>query len=213
MARIVVVSLAALLVLGVAVLATVETESVPADTIKSGPDGHWTLDFAPRTPQRLELTRADGTKEAYWYILYVVTNNTGQARDFAPAAAMFSEHGKVAHDGLYLDAQAAVQKLYHLDNLKNSVGLLGSLKAGIDEAQQGIFIFPEVDPDMKKFQVFVTGLSGDFVLRDIPGPKPEDKPITAVLRKTMELDFACPALDPSRGLDKCYLSGQKWIWR
>ena len=210
MARTVVASLAALLVLGVAVLAATETENVPADSIKGG---RWTLDFTFRTPQRIELTRPDGAKEAYWYLLYVVTNKTGEARDFAPEAALLTDHGKVAHDGLYLDVQAAVQKQYRLDHLKNSVALLGSLKAGDDEAQQGIFIFPEVDPNMRKFQIFVTGLSGEFVTRDIPAPKPDDKPITVILRKTMDLDFACPGLDPSRDLDKCYLSGQKWIWR
>jgi hypothetical protein len=204
--------LARTVVLSAAVFAAIEIESVPADSIKGDPD-HWTLDFAPRTPQRIELTKPDGTKEAYWYFLYVVTNNTGEARNFAPAAVCLTEHGKVAHDGIYLDVLAAVQKQYHLDNLKNSIGLLGSLKAGTDEAQQGIFIFPEVDPTMKKFQIFVVGLSSEFVLRDVPGPKPEDKPTVAVLRKTMELDLACPGLDPSRGLDKCYLSGQKWIWR
>lgn len=233
--RNVILILAAILCAQAAALAAIQSEEVPLDSIKGE---HWTLDFTFRTPQRVVMTNDDGTKTAYWYLLYVVTNNTGEAREFVPQATLFTDTGQLARDGLHPAVVAAARERYGLTSLKNSVEMMGSaeadgeaektdkaekaeptgmprpsLRAGEDQAEQGIFVFPEIDPKMKSFKVFITGLSAEFVVREIPAATAEAKPTEAVLRKTMELDFKCPGFDPVRDVVTVYLAGQKWIWR
>ena len=59
----------------------------------------------------------------------------------------------------------------------------------------------------------MTGLSGKFVIREIPAAKEGEKPKEVVLRKTMRLDFSFPGDDVKISDDKVYLLKQKWIWR
>jgi len=205
-----IVTLGLLAVLAAGALAAIETEYVPLDQIKGE---HWDFKFDIRLPQRIVLTGKDGNEHAYWYLLYTVTNPDKVAHDFVPQALMFTGAGKVAHDGLYPNVLAAVKKQYRLRDLKNSVAMMGPLKAGEDEAQDGIFIFREADPKMDRFKVFVTGLSGEFTVRMIPAAEEGKAPKEIVLRKTMQLCFDFPGDDIDLSADKVYLSSQKWIWR
>ncbi|MBN2584568.1 MAG: hypothetical protein JXL80_16010, partial [Planctomycetes bacterium] len=148
------VALAAVLAVAALAVAAIETEEVSLDSIKGEP---WDLDFTFRMPQRIVLKGENGESEAYWYILYTVTNNTGQARDFVPQAMLFTNNGKVARDMLQPEVQEVVKQQYRLAELKNSVEMMGpengkagegqeikvkpSLKAGAEEAQDGILIF------------------------------------------------------------------------
>ena len=91
--------------------------------------------------------------------------------------------------------------------------MMGQLKAGEDEAQDGVFVFPEKDPEMDHFKVFVTGLSGEFIVKTVPAAKEGDAPKEVVLRKTMQLEFKFPGDDVQLNIDKIYLKSQKWIWR
>jgi hypothetical protein len=125
--------------------------------------------------------------------------------------------------------QAVVKQQYRLAELKNTVEMMGkedgeagegqelkirpSLKAGAEEAQDGILIFREVDVQMDAFKVFVTGLSGRFVVRTLPALVEGEEPEEVVLRKTMELNFSVPGDDVRISEDKVYLLKQKWIWR
>ncbi|MBN2583088.1 MAG: hypothetical protein JXL80_08470, partial [Planctomycetes bacterium] len=71
----------------------------------------------------------------------------------------------------------------------------------------------EVDPQMDGFKVFVTGLSGRFVVRTVPAAAEGGEAQEVVLRKTMELEFSVPGDDVKISEDKVYLLKQKWIWR
>ncbi|NIA21197.1 MAG: hypothetical protein GWP05_04320 [Anaerolineaceae bacterium] len=220
------VALAVILLAGALAVAAIETEEVSLDSIKGQ---MWDLDFTFRTPRRIVLTDKDGQAQAYWYLLYTVTNKTKKARNFVPQAIIFTNNGKVARDILQSEVQKLVKAQYRLGELKNSVEMMGpsdtkdasgkptavkpSLKAGQEEAQDGIFIFREVDPEMDKFTVFVAGLSGKFVVREIPAAKEGGKPHEVVLRKTLRLDFSIPGDDVKISEDKVYLLKQKWIWR
>lgn len=220
------VALAAVLLATALAVAAIETEEVPLDSIKGG---QWDLGFTFRMPQRIVLRGNSGEAEAYWHLLYTVTNKTEKARNFVPQAIKFTNNGKVARDMLHPQVQKLVKAQYRLGELKNSVEMMGpsdtknaegkptaikpSLKAGEEEARDGIFIFREVDPKMDKFSVFVTGLSGKFIVREIPAAKEGEKPREVVLRKTMRLDFSIPGDDVKISEDKVYLLEQKWIWR
>ncbi|NLX58558.1 MAG: hypothetical protein GXY74_05655 [Phycisphaerae bacterium] len=220
------VALAAVLAVAALAFAAIETEEVSLESIKGEP---WDLDFTFRMPQRIVVKGDEGQAEAYWFMLYTVTNNTGEARVFVPQATLFTNNGKVAYDVIRPDVQEAVKQQYRLAELKNSVQMMGdanekaeegqelkikpSLKAGAEEAQDGIFIFREVDMQMDGFKVFVTGLSGRFVVRTVPATAEGEQPEEVVLRKTMELDFSVPGDSVRISEDKVYLLKQKWIWR
>jgi hypothetical protein len=126
---------------------------------------------------------------------------------------MFADTGKLGRDGIYPAVVEEVKKRYGLKELKNSVEMVGSLKAGEDEAQDGVFVFPEMEPKMDKFTIFVTGLSGEFIVRQIPAAKEGEQPREAVLRKTLQLVFDFPGDTVDIQADKVYLAGEKWIWR
>lgn len=197
-------------VLAAVAAAGIDTEFVPADQIQGE---HWDFQFEFRLPQRVVVADRDGNERAYWALLYTVTNPDKVAHGFVPQAVMFTDGGKVVHEGLYPGVVAELKKRYRLSELKNSVEMMGQLKAGEDEAQDGVFVFPEVDTKTDKFQIFVTGLSGEFVVKTIPAAEEGKEPKEVVLRKTMRLLFDFPGDEIDLAADKVYLVGQKWIWR
>lgn len=193
-----------------AVVAAIDTEYVPLDKIEGG---HWTFKFDARVPRRIVVPDAQGTPRAYWYVLYTVTNTDSVAHDFMPQALMFTDSGQVAHDGLHPKVVEAVKAEYRLAQCANSVAMMGELKAGADEARDGIFVFPEVDPAMDSFKVFVTGLSGQYTVKTIPPVEEGGEARDVVLRKTLQMTFAFPGDKIDMQLDKVYMKSQKWIWR
>jgi hypothetical protein len=197
-------------VAAVAAGARIETDFVPADQIQGEP---WTFEFDFRLPQRIIVPDETGVDKAYWAIVYTVTNTGRTGREFVPQAIMFTDSGKAAYDGVYPDVVEQVRKKYRLSELKNSIQMMGELRAGEDEAQIGVFVFPEQDLKMDRFKVFVTGLSGEFIVRQMPPAAQGGEPRDIVLRKTLQLEFAFPGDEFEVQRDKVYLAGQKFIWR
>ena len=188
----------------------IDTEFVPYDSIQGE---HWTFDVRARLPQRVTTVDAEGQEQAYWAIIYTVTNPDKVAHDFLPDAVMFTDAGRVAHDSLYPVVVADLKARYRLNELNNTVEMMGPLKAGEDEAKDAVFVFPEVDPQMDHFKVFITGLSGEFIVKTIPAASQDEEPKNIVLRKTLELVYKFPGDDINLNADKVYLVSQKWIWR
>lgn len=206
--RMAIVALVTLLAAGM--VAAIDTEFVPYEQIKGE---HWDFQFQFRLPQRVVMTGPDGEEAAYWALLYTVTNPDKVAHEFVPQAVMFTDVGKVVPDGLYPAVLEKLRERYNLRELANSVAMMGELKAGEDEARDGVFIFPEADPGMDRFKIFVTGLSGEFVVRVIPATSEGEEPREIALRKTMQLVFDFPGDEVDLDADKVYLVEQKWIWR
>ena len=208
--RIASLAILAILAAGAVAMAAIQTEDVPYAEIKGE---HWDLDFQARLPQRIVVADKDGTEKAYWYVLYVVTNKSGEVRDFVPQAVMLTNTGKIARDGLYPAVLAKVKEAYRVPQIKTSVEMMGPLKAGEDEAREGIFIFPEADVKTDSFTIFVTGLSGEFVIREVPAAGGNGATEQQVFRKTMQMEYDFPGDTVNLAEDKVYLVGQNWIWR
>jgi len=194
--------------LAAAAFAAIETEQVPLQDIKGG---RWTFEFKFRMPQRIVMQAAGG-RQAYWVLPYTVVNTDAVAHEFVPSAVLFADTGKLSRDGIYPDVVAEVKKRYQLKALANSVEIAGELKAGEDEARDGVFVFPESELKMDQFTIFVTGLSGEFITRQIPG-KQGETPKEVVLRKTLALAFDFPGDTVDIPADKVHLTSEKWIWR
>ncbi len=205
-----ILSVALIAGLACTVLAAIPTEKVPLENIKGA---HWELTFKFRTPQRVVASDEKGQEKAYWCLLYTAINKDKVAHKFIPQAVLFTNTGKVIGDGIYPQVVEAVKDRYRLAKLHNSVEIMGELKAGEDEAQDGVLVFPEVDPQMDRFKIFVTGLSGEFVVRELPPKKEGEEPKEIVLRKTLQLNFDFPGDTIDLSADKVYLREQKWVWR
>jgi hypothetical protein len=206
--RIVVAGIFALLVAGTVV--AIDTDFVPFSQIKGE---HWDFQFDFKTPRRVVTVDKEGVEHAQWALVYTVTNPDKVAHDFQPSATMFTDTGRIAHDSLFPSVVEKLKADFRLDALADATQMMGALKAGQDEARDAVFVFPEVDPRMDGFTIFVTGLSGEFIIKTIPAAKEGDAPKSVVLRKTMQLDFKFPGDEVDLNADKVHLVGQKWIWR
>ncbi len=206
--RIVLAGILALIVAGSVV--AIDTEYVPYDQIQGE---HWDLKFEFKTPRRIVMAQPDGTQKAFWVLVYTVTNTDQEAHDYQPVALMLSDSGRVGKDGLYPDVVEKVKSEYRLRELADTSKIRGQLKAGEDEARDGVFVFPEVDLKMDQFTIFISGLSGEHILKTLRPAKEGEEAKIVALYKTMQLVFKFPGDEENRSADKVYFESQKWIWR
>jgi len=184
----------------------------------------WNLDFQFDRPEPIVVTGPTGEKQIYWYVLYTVTNKTGQDRTFVPVFTLFADTGALSRAGIYPSVFDAVKKLRKPKFLENAVQMMGKLLVGEDNARTGVAIFPPLSFKTTKFTIFIEGLSGEFIERPNPvappqaaAGKPEevkpdaDKVIR--LRKTLALTYTLPSENWMQNLDQPIFQGKKWTWR
>jgi len=186
----------------------------------------YTIDFQFDRPEPIVVTGPTGEKQIYWYVVYTVTNKTGQDRTFVPVFTLFADTGAVSRAGIYPTVYDAIKKLRKPKFLENAVQMMGKLLIGEDNARTGVAIFPPLSFKTTKFTIFVEGLSGEFIER--PGPaaplqpgsgKPEEvKPDTGKdavirLRKTLTLKYTLPSENWMQSLDQPVFQSKKWTWR
>jgi len=184
----------------------------------------YTVDFQFDRPEPIVVTGPTGEKQIYWYVIYTVTNKTGQDRTFVPVFTLFSDTGAVTRAGIHPSVFDAVKKSRKLKFLENAVQMIGKLLIGEDNARTGVAIFAPLCSKTTKFTVFVEGLSGEFIERADPvappqagAAKPEelkpdaDKVIR--LRKTLALTYTLPSENWMANLDQPVFQCKKWTWR
>jgi len=172
----------------------------------------WQLDFKHGSPKRVVV----GT-DAYWYLTYTVTNNTGDEQIFRPDFQMLNKEGKVLKSDRAIPSEV-------FDKIKGVEGnrllqpiskLAGPLRQGVDQAKDGVAIWPEVTPRMGSFKIFVGGLSGEYVILNDDDGKPVMGPdnIPVMLRKTIEIDYQIYGDEFYPGRDDVHQLAEKWIMR
>jgi hypothetical protein len=143
-----------------------------------------TIDYAK--PKRIVVQApGDDASKAYWYITYHVTNNTDQDRiPFFPVFDMMTNDGQIiASDNNIKPAVFdAVAQREHIKYLQSANQIGGPLLQGEDQAKDGVAIWPEPDPRMGTFTVFVAGFWGESATVKIDG-----KMVT--LHKTLQLTY------------------------
>jgi hypothetical protein len=185
----------------------------------------YTIDFQFDRPEPIVVTGPTGEKKIYWYVLYTVTNKTGQDRTFVPVFTLFSDTGDVTRAGIYPTVYDAVKKLRKPKFLENAVQVTGKLLVGEDNARTGVAIFPPISFKTTRFTIFIEGLSGEFIERaDAAAPpqassgKPEEVKSEATdkvirLRKTLALTYTLPGENWMKNLDQPVFQCKKWTWR
>jgi hypothetical protein len=174
----------------------------------------WEIDFVPGPLRVAEVTQANGVTRHYFYMTYRVTNYSGQDLIFAPSLDLVNEQGAVRRAGRNVPPEVTRQLLASLRNplLEDQISILGSILQGIENAKDGLAVWPADDLQTDSISIFVTGLSGEnkpYVVRD-PDTKRNRR---VMLRKTLMLEYATPGMLTNRGSVPLELSHTQWVMR
>ena len=178
----------------------------------------WELKFDYQAPMRVVVeVPGSPTPKAYWYMTYSVINNTDSAVNFLPTFEWVSRSGAVTKSDQNIP-DAVFQKIKAKTGnnlLENNVQIQGLLRTGEDQAKDGVAIWPESDPRLGDFSIFVTGLSGESVQMTDSAGKPmndkDGKPI--LLFKTLQIDYKLAGDEVYPGNDLLTKVGDRWVMR
>jgi hypothetical protein len=165
------------------------------------PPGTWQIDLELHgAPQPIEITLpGDTLPRRYWYLTYTVINNTGKDIDFYPQFDLFTDTFKLYRADVKPrdDLFEAIRQRYKttIPLLEPPSNLTGPLLQGKDNARDSVAIFEDFDPNAHYIRIFISGLSNETVLADIPAPPAEfqkQKIKQVLLRKTLMLEYQAP---------------------
>jgi len=174
----------------------------------------WELDFQPGPLRVALVTESNGTTRPYFYMTYRVTNYSGQDLIFAPSMDLVTEEGSIRRAGRDVPAEVTRHILTSLRNplLEDQISVLGQILQGVENAKDGLAVWPADDLSTDTLSVFIAGLSGEnkpIVVRD-----PETKRNKRVmLRKTLMLSYATPGELSGRGSTPLELAETLWVMR
>ena len=175
----------------------------------------WTFDFKYDDPAPLVVTTPQGKRAVYWYVLYTVTNHSGEDRLFVPSFTLVTDTVKVVKAGIHPSVFEAIKTQRKVPFLEDAAAVMGKVRIGPDNAKTSVAIFPPLDPKTDKFTIFVGSLSGEYVERPKASAKPDTPEDEKVLRlyKTLALEYDLPGDESWLNLDRPKFLSKKWTWR
>jgi len=162
----------------------------------------------------------------FWYILYTVTNRTGEDRLFVPDIVLYTDQGElnVAGRGVSRDTYTVIKQLYNDPLLRTPTAMTGKLLEGEDNAKHSVAIWPDFDANCSMVDVFFGGLSGET--KELILPKPIKKILRTpdgkekivvktkvILVKTLHLRFKITGDPNTRHLNEPVLVSANWVMR
>lgn len=165
----------ATLLLALPIVAAPEPDPVPRS---------WQFRFDPG-PLRVTTVNipGDGPRDFY-YMPYLVENNTGEDRYFAPRFELVTDAGEILRSGRDVPRFAVDQIRASLGDelLLDEIRVQGPLLQGDANAREAVVIWPADILDVDTVTVFAAGFSGENTIVTRP-----DNGETVVLRKTRML--------------------------
>lgn len=214
-------ALTVLLMLGGMLIPSDVSAIVPRPTQKPRT---WQLDFEFHDLQAIRASVPGQAARTYWYIRYKAINRTGDDRPLNLSASLYSETGKLmrANRDVPFQVYTAVKKL-HNDPLLQWTPL-GKILQGEDNAERGVFIWPDFDPKAGTVDIFIEGLSGDTVTLKLPTPIKKTVPAgrgktkevvqkTIQLKKTLHLQYTVVGDAETRHQNDPTRTRSRWIMR
>jgi hypothetical protein len=178
----------------------------------------WELKFEHSKAKRIVVNvPGSATPQAFWYMTYTVSNPTDQEQNFLPEFEMLTRDGKVIRSDNKISPTVldAIKGRERNKSLQSALEIAGPLRAGEDQAKEGVAIWAEPDTRMGTFTIFVSGLSGEIApLKDDNGQPVKDKndqPI--ILRKTLEVTYQVPGDEVYPGEDAVNEKSEGWVMR
>ncbi len=187
----------------------------------------WELKIEMTDPKVIQVAVPGETrKEIYWYVLYTVTNRTGDDRMFIPTFSLYTDTGQVitAGSGVSVSAFDAIQARHNNPLLKDALAMTGKLLQGADNAKDGVAIFRDIDRKARAFDMFVGGISGESVRTTLPTPVVVEKSNMRgervrvstdkiLLHKTLHLSYKLPGEADARTSQTPKRLKRTWVMR
>jgi hypothetical protein len=165
----------------------------------------WMLDIEFDRPQQVRMQALFEAEQAYWYMTYTVTNNTGADRDLLLKIWLVvngDSEKRSYPDRLMPLLQKQVESTVGA-KLNNRIEMIGKIKSG--ETRKGIALFGAIGFDIKTADIYIDGLSKRTLLQTSEG-RPyylarqvkaiyqrlgdvESDPYTVLVAKKRELSF------------------------
>ncbi|KAA0217425.1 MAG: hypothetical protein DYG94_00600 [Leptolyngbya sp. PLA3] len=174
----------------------------------------WELNFEPGPLRVIRLhARGSGPRD-YFYMTYRVTNYSGNDLIFAPSFDLVTQEGAIRRSGRDVPAEVTAEILSMLRNplLEDQISILGNILQGIENAKDGLVIWPADDLETDSIEVYVAGLSGEnkpYVVLDAQTGRNK----RVMLRKTLMLKYETPGTLANRGSTPLELAQTQWVMR
>lgn len=190
-----------------AAMAVIITCQAIADTYpKPSPVPYrWELDFDLGD---MRLYVDDQTGQAYWYLTYKVTNDTGADRIWAPEFTLFTDFGGISVSGEDVPRRVMLDLQELLGNDLLEIDLIGDLYQGEENAREGLVVWKAKSLEVTEMSVFIAGISGETAR--VRNPISGD---IVLMRKTLQRDYLVPGDPLARGSDPAEVVGDRWILR
>lgn len=149
----------------------------------------WEFDIEIGQPKPVSVRDIDGKIRWYWYLTYMVANNTGQERLFIPEVHVATDEGDLVVAGQNVPPKTfdVIKKRERNPLLLSPLQIVGRLLQGEDFVKEGVAIWPAFGHPVDRVDVFIAGLSGETTPMKLPGREDE-----VVLRKTMMVKYHLP---------------------
>jgi hypothetical protein len=122
----------------------------------------WQLDIKT-SPLRMALVDTpSGVPSSYFYMTYLVTNNTTTDLLFAPAFELATDEGDLLRSGRNVPFEVTSAIMERLENplLEDQISIVGNLLRGEENAREGIVIWPIPRHHCNEVIVYAAGFSG-----------------------------------------------------
>lgn len=208
---------------GIAAAAGMVAAAAQAAPVPSRAPKSWELDFEFHDLQRLEVVLpGDSRPTAFWYLLYTVTNNSGEDVDFYPSFELVTDTLQVVTAGnnisptVYDVISGRHKKAYPF--FRDPIRASGRLLQGPDNARTSAAVFRDFDHEADSFTVYVAGLSGEIARMTNPSFNRDEaesatNPRYFTLRKSLGIAYNLPGDVRTRNQAVPIRRGQDWVMR
>jgi hypothetical protein len=189
----------------------------------------WELKFEHGTPKRVVVSVAGQAPQAYWYMTYRVTNDTGQEQLFLPVFELLTSDGKVHQSDRGISPRVfdAIKDREGNRYLERRSKVEGMLRQGEAQTKDSVAIWKQPMDKMGQFTIFVSGLNGEANTYKMEAGKlvkidpakmteetkgvPKEQLIT--LRKTLKLDYSIYGDEKVTPHPEVHESAKSWVMR
>ncbi|TVQ33063.1 MAG: hypothetical protein EA376_03130 [Phycisphaeraceae bacterium] len=170
----------------------------------------WELDLRPGPLRIVHLDVPGIGPQTYYYLTYLVVNNSGQDLTFAPSFQLTTDEGELVRSGEDVPLWVTRELLNRLRNplLEDEIGVLGMLEQGEENGIEGLVVWPARNLKVDEVVVYAAGFSGET--RRIRRPDTGEE---VTLRKVMMLRHDTPGEQTRRGSLPLERTVQRWILR
>jgi len=159
-------------------------------------DKAWTLNFKYDMVKFIVVKEAGRGRTMYWYMTYMLANQTGSDRFIVPRFELVTDTDKKFDGVVSPEAERGIRfREASPRKLLNDVTVAGVIKPfdpkDAKTVKAGVAIFHSPDPKTDRFSIFVSGLSNGFRKEKVVDP--DTKQVSYRYKfKTLRLNFVMP---------------------